>query len=99
MQKLLLTSVIRQGFSKFSSVAVYSFNNSINHDTWTLSFTMAPVSTVGWLSAFFRCLKKRFWNIKIVITPSDMEASATLKIGLKNSNSSPPHTGNHVGKC
>ena len=35
----------------------------------------------------------------MVITPVDIEASAMLKMGRKNSKSSPPQKGNQDGKC
>ena len=39
-----------------------------------------------------------FLKIIVQIAPIVIAESATLKIGLKNSNLSPPQTGNQVGK-
>ena len=43
--------------------------------------------------------KNLFWKIRSIKTPKEMDASATLKTGLKNSKLSPPHIGNQDGKC
>ena len=41
---------------------------------------------------------KRFWKKKRTSTPTEMEASAMLKMGLKNSKPSPPTKGTHSGQ-
>jgi hypothetical protein len=43
--------------------------------------------------------KNLFWKIRSIKTPKEIEASATLNTGLKNSKLSPPHIGNQDGKC
>ena len=57
------------------------------------------VVTTGVLSATVVCLwgKNFRCHSKIAITPIEIDASARLNTGLKNSNSWPPHTGNQEG--
>jgi hypothetical protein len=43
--------------------------------------------------------KNLFWKIRSIKTPKEIDASATLNTGLKNSKLSPPHIGNQDGKC
>ena len=68
-----------------------------SQDTCILSLTSELVSIVECFSCGWCFLKNRFWNIKRAITPVDIDASAILKIGLKNSNSFPPTKGNQDG--
>jgi hypothetical protein len=58
--------------------------------------TVALVSTVD-LYPSSEVLKKRFWKRRIKSTPNEIEASAILNTGRKNSKDSPPQTGTQLG--
>src|SRR5207237_7911108 len=73
----------------------------ITENCYRFSFTIGVVVVVATAASLATttslCGKNLRCHNKIAITPTEIEASARLNTGLKNSNSSPPHTGNQDG--